>query len=195
MISLSPGLHPLPHLHPRLIVWERKLEEPVTVRLSCSSVLSNPSRELITFWDSCKAAIHDNSSLSDIDKSLLQGPALDAMSGLTLTAVNYKEAVSVLRNQFGNKQHIVSKHMDLLLLNIEPVTSSYNLKDSCMIPLSHMYKDCNLSVCHPTLMEVFYPRSSSGSLTQTHHQQRVGEWRLEAGSTLGDWNSSERKSE
>ena len=37
----------------------------------------------ITFWDSYKAAIHENSSLSDIDKfnylrSLLQGPALDA---------------------------------------------------------------------------------------------------------------------
>ena len=55
----------------------------------------------ITFWDSYKAAIHENSSLSDIDKfnylrSLLQGPALDAMSGLTLTASNYKEAVTVL---------------------------------------------------------------------------------------------------
>ena len=62
------------------------------------------------FWDSYKAAIHDNASLSDIDKfnylrSLLQGPAV---SGLTLTAPNYKEAVSVLEKRFGNKQQIVA---------------------------------------------------------------------------------------
>ena len=86
----------------------------------------------ITFWDSYKVAIHENSSLSDIDKfnylrSLLQGPALDAVSGLTLTASNYKEAVTVLEKRFGNKQQIVSKHMDVLL-NVEPVTSSYNLR-------------------------------------------------------------------
>ena len=55
----------------------------------------------ITFWDSYKAAIHENSSLSDFYKfkylrSLLQGPAFDSVSGLTLTAANYKVAVSVL---------------------------------------------------------------------------------------------------
>ena len=86
----------------------------------------------ITFWDSYMVAIHENSSLSDIDKfnylrSLLQGPALDAVSGLTLTASNYKEAVTMLEKRFGNKQQIVSKHMDVLL-NVEPVTSSYNLR-------------------------------------------------------------------
>ena len=49
------------------------------------------------------------------------------MSGLTLTAANYKEAVSVLERRFGNKQQIVAKHMDILL-NVDPVTSSHNLK-------------------------------------------------------------------
>ena len=85
-----------------------------------------------TFWDSYKAAIHDNASLLDIDKfnylqSLLQGSALDPVYGLTLTAANYKEAVSILERRFGNKQQIMAKHMDILL-NVEPVTSSYNLK-------------------------------------------------------------------
>ena len=42
------------------------------------------------FWDSYKAAIDDNPSVSDIDKynylrSLLQGFALDTVAGLTLT--------------------------------------------------------------------------------------------------------------
>ena len=135
MTWLSPRLHPLPHLHPHLIVCEP--EEAVTVQLSCPNLPSNPSFKgdlttWITFWDSYKAAIHENSSFSDIDKfnylrSLLQGPALDAVSGLTLTATNYKEAVSVLEKRFGNKQQIVSKHMDILL-NVEPVTLSYNLR-------------------------------------------------------------------
>ena len=77
----------------------------------------------ITFWDSLQGC--KNSSLSDIDKFnyLCSLPALDAVSGLTLTAANYKEAISVL----GNQQQIVLKHMDLLS-NVEPVTSSYNLK-------------------------------------------------------------------
>ena len=77
-------------------------------------------------------AIHDNASLLDIDKFnylrlLLQGSALDALSGLTLTAANYKEAVTVLERRFGNKQQIVAQHMDILL-NVDAVTSSHNLK-------------------------------------------------------------------
>lgn len=64
----------------------------------------------ITFWDSYKAAIHENHSLSEIDKfnylrSLLQGPALTA---------------AVLEKRFGNKQQIVANHMDMLL-NVESV--------------------------------------------------------------------------
>ena len=83
-----------------------------------------------TFWDSYKAAIH-NGSLSEIEKfnylrSLLQGPALDAVSGLTLTAANYEESISVLQKRFGDKQQIVARHMDILL-NVEPVTSNYDL--------------------------------------------------------------------
>ena len=41
--------------------------------------------------------------------------------------MNYKEAVSVLEGQFGNKQQIVSRHMDILP-NVEPVTSNYNVR-------------------------------------------------------------------
>ena len=85
-----------------------------------------------TFWDSYQAAIDVNTSLSDIDKfnylrSLLQGPTLDAIAGLTLTAANYQEAVEVLKERFGNKQQIIDKHMDALL-SIEAVSSDTNLK-------------------------------------------------------------------
>ena len=99
-----------------------------------------------TFWDSYQAAIHDNTLLSNIDKfnylrSLLQGSALDAISGLTLTATNYQEAVDILNKRFGNKQRIVSKHMDALL-NVDPVMSNHNLK-----ALQQLYDTIELHVC------------------------------------------------
>lgn len=85
-----------------------------------------------TFWDSYEVAIHSNRSLSDIEKfnylrSLLQGPALDAIAGLTLTAGNYREAVDVLNKRFGNKQQIIDKHMEVLL-RLDGVLSDTNLK-------------------------------------------------------------------
>ena len=84
------------------------------------------------FWDSYESAIHSNLALSDIDKfnylrSLLEKNAYDAIAGLSLTAVNYNEAIAILRKRFGNKQQIITKHMDNLLC-AEAVTSANNMK-------------------------------------------------------------------
>ena len=84
------------------------------------------------FWESYRTAIHDNPKLTDTEKfnylrSFLVGNALDAISGLSLTAPNYTEAVFILEKRFGNKQRIVAKHMDALM-NIEAVTSQHNLR-------------------------------------------------------------------
>ena len=59
----------------------------------------------IPFWDSYKAAIHEDPELSDIDKftylrSLLEHTASEAISGLALTTTNYAEAVDILRKRF-----------------------------------------------------------------------------------------------
>ena len=90
------------------------------------------------FWDSFEAAIHGNDTLSDVDKfnylrGFLKGTALDAISGLTLTSANYKQAVETLQKRFGNKPLIVSKHMDALL-HVETITSAHNTKG-----LRHVY--------------------------------------------------------
>ena len=81
-----------------------------------------------TFWDSFSSTVHDNPELTPIDKfnylnSLLDREAADAVSGLALTSVNYDEAISILQKRFGDRQQIVSKHMETLL-NLEPVTTS-----------------------------------------------------------------------
>ena len=90
-----------------------------------------------TFWDSFKSAIHENSALSEIDKfnylkSLLERSSREAIAGLTLTAANYREAVSILHKRFGNKQQIISRHMELLL-SLEPVTSQHQLRNLCRL--------------------------------------------------------------
>ena len=84
------------------------------------------------FWDCYDSAIHQNSSLTGSDKfnylrSLLKGTAKEAVSGLMLTAANYEEAIGILKKRFGNRQQIISRHMDLLM-NVEPITSHSNVK-------------------------------------------------------------------
>ena len=84
------------------------------------------------FWDSYDSSIHKNSSLNDIDKfnylrTLLKGAAREAVAGLMLTSANYCEPISILRKRFGNKQQIISRHMEILM-NVEPVSSHNNVK-------------------------------------------------------------------
>ena len=85
-----------------------------------------------TFWDSFESVIHKSDELCDVDKfnylqSLLEKSAYEAIAGLTLTADNYGEAVSILKKRFGDKNQIVTKHMDALM-STESVASSQNLK-------------------------------------------------------------------
>lgn len=99
-----------------------------------------------TLWDAYEVAIHSNRSLSVIEKFnylcfLLQGPALDAITGRTLTAANYREAMEVLNKRFGNKQQIIDKHMEALL-SPDAVPSDTNLK-----ALRHLYDTIEFQVC------------------------------------------------
>ena len=85
-----------------------------------------------SFWDSFNAAVHENKSLEDITKfnylkSFLQGPALSSINGLSLTAENYEEAVKLLIKRYGNKQVLISAHIEKLL-NLTPVISINDVK-------------------------------------------------------------------
>ena len=80
-----------------------------------------------------QCAVHLNGDLSDIDKfnylrSLLGGTALDAVAGLALSSANYQQAIEVLRKRFGNRQVIISKHMDALM-NMDAISSDRHVRD------------------------------------------------------------------
>ena len=80
------------------------------------------------FWDQFSTSVHDHDRLSDIDrfnylKGRLVGQALDAISGLSLSSANYKEAVQILKDRFGNPQVLISSHMDHLI-KMKKVSSS-----------------------------------------------------------------------
>lgn len=46
---------------------------------------------------------------------MLEGPAAQTIQGLTLTEGNYDSVVELLQTRFGNKQQIITAHMDELL--------------------------------------------------------------------------------
>ena len=83
------------------------------------------------------SSIHDYPVLNNVEKfnyllSLLRCIALDTIVGLSLIAVNYKEAILLLEKQFGSKQHIISCLMDALM-DLSAVTSADNLKALCSL--------------------------------------------------------------
>ncbi|KAK3737886.1 hypothetical protein QZH41_012856, partial [Actinostola sp. cb2023] len=69
-----------------------------------------------SFWDSFKSAVHDNASLSGIDKfnylkSLVEGSAETTIAGLQLTEANYQAAINLLQRRYGDKQTILEQVM------------------------------------------------------------------------------------
>ena len=87
------------------------------------------SLEYQSFWDSFRAAAHENDTLRDITKfnylkSYLKGQALSPISGISLSEENYSETIKILEKRFGNKQILISSNLDQLLSisNVESLT-------------------------------------------------------------------------
>ena len=123
--DLSRGSSVSPHSH---VVSATKVKLPKLTLKKFNGDLT----KWTPFWDSFESSIDHNPDLSEVDKfnylnSSLEGPASEAISGLKLTAANYLEAIAILRRRFGNKQQIITKHMDVLL-TVEPITSQSDLR-------------------------------------------------------------------
>ena len=83
------------------------------------------------WWDSFQV-IHENTSLSDVNKfrhlkTLLEGPAATAISGIQPTNANYREAVELLQTRFAQRQLIINAHMEVLL-NLKQVSSERDVR-------------------------------------------------------------------
>ena len=72
------------------------------------------------YWDSVKSTIHNHPDLSKVDKlkylqTSLTGDAAQTILGFQITSKNYEEAIELLEKCFGNKQIIISHHIENLL--------------------------------------------------------------------------------
>ena len=86
-----------------------------------------------TFWDSYKAAVHDNTSLCDIQrfnylKAHLAEEAARSIEGLPLTDTNYAQSIKILEERFGQSHKITNAHMQALLDLPNPSESVTSLR-------------------------------------------------------------------
>ena len=143
------------------------------------------------FWSTFESSIRLHPTLSAVDKftyltSLLEGPAMRAVAGLKLTSANYAEAIDTLKKRFGNKQQIISRHMETLL-ELESVTSPNNIK-----ALRHLYDRVEFQVRSLKSLEV--PLNSYGNLLSSLFMNRLPqELRLIISRQIGDeeWHIDE----
>ena len=102
-----------------------------------------------------------------------------AVAGLKLTAANYTEAVDILKKRFGNKQQIISRHMDTLL-ELESVAAATNVK-----ALRRLYDQVEFQVRSLKSLEV--PLNSYGNLLSSLFVNRLPqELRLIISREIGD---------
>lgn len=72
------------------------------------------------FWVSFEAAVHTNTTLSDVDKlnylrSKVSDEALRTIEGVKLSNGNYAVAVQLLRDRYGDQQAIIDAHYTALM--------------------------------------------------------------------------------
>ena len=80
------------------------------------------------FWDTFETTIDQNESLSDIEKlkylnSKLTGEAKQAVSGILLSNENYRVAIDLLKERFGDKQTVINSHYSELI-NLTPASNN-----------------------------------------------------------------------
>ncbi|XP_029179733.2 uncharacterized protein LOC114947235 [Acropora millepora] len=84
------------------------------------------------FWESFESTVHKILNLFGVDKfnylkPLLTGITQSVVTGLALTSANYDWAVELLKRRFGNRQVVISSHMEALT-KIPKVASTTDVK-------------------------------------------------------------------
>ncbi len=81
--------------------------------------------EYQTFMDSFVSSVDNDEELSKIDKFMylkgqLKGKAKNTIEGLSLTAENYDEAISLLKSRYGDKKFLISTFFKVIL-DLKPI--------------------------------------------------------------------------
>lgn len=84
----------------------------------------------LPFWDLFRHSVHENPRLNNVDRfhylrSLLDGPAAKAIAGILTTDNSYEDAISTLKERFGDVRVIEQRHIENLR-TLRPVTMSAN---------------------------------------------------------------------
>ena len=113
---------------------EQQTRKDVQVKLPKLPLLTfngNPT-EWTSFWDGFKASIDGHPGLAKVEKlKYLQGSltsiAAETIAGLQITNENYDEAVKLLEQRFGNKQIIISQHIESIM-ELAKITTMNDLR-------------------------------------------------------------------
>lgn len=86
------------------------------------------------FWDSFELSVHNNISLSDMQKftylkSLLHDDAARVIQGFPLTHSKYIQAVELLKERFRQKHRIINAYMQCLLDLPRPIFNINSLRN------------------------------------------------------------------
>ncbi|XP_040078960.1 uncharacterized protein LOC120850512 [Ixodes scapularis] len=113
------------YIGPDVLLMGPELEEQVT------TAPLGDIRAWQGFWSQFDCTIHQNETLSEIDKfkylkSYLTGKAAAAIEGLAVIAENYEVAIDLLKERFGKQELIIESHLSRLL-EIKPVHDSRNV--------------------------------------------------------------------
>ncbi|GFY63214.1 integrase catalytic domain-containing protein [Trichonephila inaurata madagascariensis] len=136
--------------------------QPRLPKLTLESFSGKDISSFTSFWARFKSAVHENSSLNDVDKfsylkSVVTSDAELAIRGLTLTSENYAKAIKILEDRFGRKELIVDFHMNRLL-NLTPVRKSVDV-----IALRNLYDQLEINIRGLESLEIS-PDSYNSSL-------------------------------
>ena len=125
--------------------------------------------------------------LKDIERfnylhSYLEGEAFRTIQGIKLTDKNYPEALEILRRRYGNKQRIISAHMNELV-NMKKVERDRNLQG-----LRRLYDDIEPHVCSLRSLDV--DDDNYGSLLTIIMERLPHQFKLATSRQVGDdtWN-------
>ena len=135
-----------------------------------------------------KSSIHNDTELDDVRKfnylkGLLGGIAEAAIADLGITTSNYKHALEILHECFGDPQRIINTHMDTLL-SLRPVSSEnvndlreiYDIIEIHTRNLSSL--DVSMKEYGPILNSIIMSKLTRGIKLDISRQMPAGKWNV-----------------